>query len=60
MIALEKGEEFDFSVSNGVSSVQITNSMYILEIILDCGSDPNTLIDIELPSNSYMIAYTNT
>ena len=32
----------------------------ILEIILDCRSDSNTLIDLELPANSYMIACTNT
>ena len=31
----------------------------ILEIILDCRSDSSTLIDLELPTNSYMIACTN-
>ena len=40
--------------------VQISNSLDILKIISDCRSDPFTLIDIELPSNSYMIACTNT
>ena len=32
----------------------------IFEIISDCMSDPNTLIDLELPTNSYMIACTDT
>ena len=32
----------------------------ILEIISDCRSDPFTLIDIELPKNSYMITCTDT
>ena len=32
----------------------------ILEIISDCRSDPFTLIDLELPTNSYRIACTNT
>ena len=31
----------------------------ILEIISYCMSDSNTLIDLELPTNSYMIACTN-
>ena len=31
----------------------------ILEIISGCRSDSNTLIDLELPANSYMIACTN-
>ena len=54
-----KGEEFDFSVSNDVADVKISNYLDILEIISDCRSDPNTLIDLELPANSYMIACTN-
>ena len=33
--------------------------MDILEIISYCRSDPFTLIDLELPVNSYMIACTN-
>ena len=33
--------------------------LYILEIISYCRSDSNTLIDLELPINSYMIACTN-
>ena len=60
MISPGKGEEFDFSVSNGVAGVQISNSLDILEIISDCRSDPFTLIDLKLPTNSYMIACTNT
>ena len=32
----------------------------ILEIISDLRSDPFTLIDLELPGNSYMIECTNT
>ena len=32
----------------------------ILEIISYCRSDPFTLIDLELPTNFYMIACTNT
>ena len=31
----------------------------ILEIISGCRSDPFTLIDLDLPANSYMIACTN-
>ena len=33
--------------------------MDILEIILGCRSDPFTLIDLELPTNFYMIACTD-
>ena len=60
VISPGKGEEFDFSVSNDVVGVHISNSLEILEIISDCRSDPFTLIDLELPTNSYMIACTNT
>ena len=31
----------------------------ILEIIMGCRSDPFTLIDLELPTNFYMIACTD-
>ena len=34
--------------------------LYILEITSDFRSDPFTLIDLELPTNSYMIACTDT
>ena len=60
MIDSEYKDEFDFSISNDVVGVQISNTMDILEIIPDCRSDPFTLIDLELPANSYMIACTNT
>ena len=60
VISPGKGEEFDFSVSNDVVGVQISNSLDILEIISDCRSDQFTLIDPELPTNSYIIACTNT
>ena len=43
-----------------INSLQISNTMYILEIISYCRSDPFTLIDLYLPSNSYMVACTNT
>ena len=55
-----KGEEFDLFVSNDVFSVNISNYLDILEIISDCRSDPFTLIYIELPTNSYMIACIDT
>ena len=58
-IVSEKEEEFDFSISNNVDSVQISNTMDILEIILYFRSDPFTLISLELPVNSYMTACTN-
>ena len=60
VIAPGKGEEFDFSISNDVAGVQISNYLDILEIISDFRSDPFTLIDLELPTNSYMIYCTNT
>ena len=60
VISPGKGEEFDFSVSNDVAGVQISNFLDILEKSLDCRSDPFTLIDLELPTNSYMIACTDT
>ena len=60
VIDLENKEEFDFSISNDVVGVHISNSLEILEIISDCRSDPFTLIDLELPTNSYMIACTDT
>ena len=59
VIVSENEEEFDFSISNDVAGVKISNTMNILEIISYCRSDPFTLIDIELPLNSNMIACTN-
>ena len=60
VIVSKNEEEFDFSISNDVFGVQIRNSMDILEIIPHCRSDPFALIDLELPTNSYRIACTNT
>ena len=60
VIAPGKGEEFNFSVSNHVTGVQISNCLDILEMISYFMSDPFTLIYIELPTNSYMIGSTNT
>ena len=60
MIASKSEEEFDFSPSNVVDGVQISNTLDILEIISYCRRDPFTLIDLDLPTNSYRIACTNT
>ena len=60
VIASGKGEEFDFSVSNDVDGVKISNYLDILDIISYCRSDPFTLIDLDIPTISYMIACTNT
>ena len=60
VIAPRKGEEFDFSVSSDVYGMHINKYLDILEIISDCRSDPFTLIDLELSTNSYMIACTDT
>ena len=46
VISLGKDEEFDFSVSNDVAGVHISNYLDMLEIISDCRSDPFTLIDL--------------
>ena len=59
VIASENEEEFDFSLSNVATGVQKINTLDFLELISDFRSDPFTLIDLELPSNSYMIACTN-
>ena len=59
VIVSEYEEEFDFSISNDVAGVQISNNMDILGIISDCRSDPFTLIDLDIRVNSYMIACTN-
>ena len=60
VILSENEEEFDLSISNDVASVYISITMDILETISHCRSDPFTLIDLELPAKSYMIACTNT
>ena len=51
-------EDFDFSIYNNVAGVKIRNTMYIMEIISYYRSDPFTLINLELPVNSYRIACT--
>ena len=48
------------SLSNVVVGVHKSNTLDILEEISDFRSDSFTLIDIELPGNSYMITCTNT
>ena len=58
MIALEAEEEFDFSLSIVSIGVKNTDLLNILEVISDLWSDPFTLIDIILPTNSYLIACT--
>ena len=60
LIASESEEEFDFSPSNVVFGVHISNTLDIFEIISYSRSDPFTLIYLELPTTSYKIACTNT
>ena len=60
VIVSKNEDEFDFSISNNFFGVHISNPMDILKIISYCRSDPITLIYLELPANSYMIACTNT
>ena len=60
VIASESEEEFDFSPFNVATRVHISNNLDILEIISDFRSDPFTLIDLDIPANSYRIACTNT
>ena len=52
----ETVEEFDFSIYNEFYGVHISNTTNILEIISNYNSDPFTLINLELPVNSYRIA----
>ena len=59
VIASESEEEFDFSPSNVVVGVKISNTLNILEKIPYCRSDPFTLLDLYLLANSYRIACTN-
>ena len=60
VIASESEEEFDFSPSNIVAGVKISNTLDILQKISYCSSDPFSLLDLYLPANSYRIACTNT
>ena len=50
VITSESEQEFDFSISNDVAGVQISNYLDILEIISYCRIDPFTLIDLDLPT----------
>ena len=58
MIVSETVEEFEFSIYNDVVGVKISNTIDMLEIISDYKSDPFTLMNLELPVNSYRIACT--
>ena len=60
MVSSENEEDFDFSISNVVFGVYKINALYFLEEISYFRIDPFTLLDIDLPANSYMIACTNT
>ena len=60
VISPGKGEEYDLSVSNDVVGLNVSNYLYILAIMSYCMIYPFTLIDLDLPTNSYMIACTNT
>ena len=60
VIASKSEEEFDLSPSNVVDGVHICNTLDILEIISYCRSDLFTLIYLDIPTNSYNIACTNT
>ena len=57
MTVLETVEEFDFSIHNDVSGVHTSNTIDILETISD-NIYPLTLINLELPVNSYRITCT--
>ena len=58
-IASESEEEFDFSISNYVFGVCISNTLDFLEEISYFRSDPFSLLDLDIPANSYRIACTN-
>ena len=60
MKAQRDEEKINFSLSKHVVGVQKSDTLDVLEEISDFRSDPFTLIDLELPTNSYMIACTNT
>ena len=60
MIASESEEEFDFYLFNVVVGVQKSDTLDVLEEISYFMSDSFTLIDLELPTISYIIACTNT
>ena len=60
VIVSKNEEEFDFSLSNVAVGVQKSDTLDVLEEISYFRSDSFTLIDLELPSSSYMISCTNT
>ena len=61
LVKAQGGEEkFDSSLSNHVVSVHKSDTLGVLEEIWDFRSDAFTLIDLVLPTNSCMIATTNT
>ena len=53
-------DKFDSSLSNDTIDVHKSDTLDVLEEISYFRIDPFTLIEIELPKNSYMIASTNT
>ena len=53
-------DKFNSSLSNHVVGVQKSDTLDVLEEISDFRSDTFTLIDLVLPSNSYMISCTDT
>ena len=60
VIVSKNEEEFGFSISNVATGMQKNNTLDFLEEISYFRSDPFTLLDLELLTNSYMIACTNT
>ena len=58
VITSESEEEFDLSPSNVVAGVKISNTLDILEEILDFHSDPFAPLDLDLPANSCRITCT--
>ena len=60
MIVSENKEEFDFSISNDVAGVNISNTLDVLVEISYFRSDSFTLIYLELPGIFYTIECTNT
>ena len=53
-------EKSDSSISNHVVGVHKSHTLYFLEEVSYFRSDTLTLIDLGLPTNSYMISCTNT
>ena len=58
VIASKSEENFDFSLSNVAASVQIRNTLDILEEISYYQSDPFAPHDLDLPANSCRITCT--